>query len=292
MALNLHHLRILLAVADAGSISAAAAEIRISQPAVSKAISALERQLELPLLERHRRGVQLTEAGAALVARARVLFAVEREAEEELAARKGLHHGMVRIGASTTIATYMLPTVIAAFKPQYPGIDLRVVSANTRDVAELLLAREVDVALVEGPVRDRRLNSKPWREDELVVIAAPQHEILKRRRTGVRALANELFVVRESGSGTREVTERALRRSHVRLSRTMEVGSTEAIKQTVAAGLGLAIVSLSAAADQIALGTLRVVPVRGLTIRRALTRLVVSGRRPPPGAAAFERLLT
>lgn len=291
MPLNLHAVRLFAAVAEQRSVTRAAAALYLTQPAVSKAITALERDVGVALLERGRRGTTLTEAGAALYAQARVILAAERAAEEEIALLRGLGGGSLRVGASTTIATYLLPPILGAFQRRHPGVDLRVTSANTHDVAAALADGDVDVALVEGPVHDARIEVRAWREDELVVVAGALHRLADRGSASLDELAAELFVVRERGSGTREVTEDAFRAHGLAPRRTLEVGSTAAIMQTVAAGLGVAIVSAAAAADQIALGTLAVVPVPAMVIRRSLTRLTVPGRRESPATAAFVALL-
>ncbi|HEX5832110.1 MAG TPA: LysR substrate-binding domain-containing protein [Gemmatimonadaceae bacterium] len=291
MALNLHSLRLFAAVAEHGGFSRAAAALRVSQPAVSKAVRSLEAQVGLPLLERQARGVRLTEAGAALHARARELYAVERTAEEELLALRGLERGVLRIGASTTVATYLVPPLLGRFRERHPGITLHVTSANTRAVARLLLQRRLDTALVEGPVAHPRLAVRPWREDELVVIAPADHPLARARRVRAEALAAEPFIVREKGSGTRAVAEAALAARGLAPRTVMRLGSTEAIKQAVAAGLGLAIVSRFAAEDQLALGRLAVIPIADLVIRRPLSQLRVVGRTPSAAAAAFDALL-
>ena len=292
MALNLQALRVFAAVADAGGFTRAATRLRLSQPAVSKAVLGLERQLGLPLLERGARGVRLTEAGAALLERARELFAVERSAEEELRARLGLERGTLRIGASTTVATYLLPPLLGAFQARHPGVVLRVTSANTRDIVRALLLRRLDVALVEGPVEDARIEVEPWRGDELVIIAPPDHPLARAGdAVPVAALADQPFIGRERGSGTRVVAEAALAAHGVRPRVVLTLGSTEAVKQASAAGLGLAVISRAAAADQLALGRVRELRVAGLTIRRPLTRLRLVGRTPSVPAAAFQALL-
>jgi DNA-binding transcriptional LysR family regulator len=145
---------------------------------------------------------------------------------------------------------------------------------------------------VEGPVSHPRVNVIPWQEDELVVIAHPRHRLLRETVVTPEAIAAEQFLVREPGSGTREVTERAMTRAGVRLSKTMRVGGTEAMKQGVAAGLGLAIVSRAAAADQLALGRVAVLDVQDLVIRRALTRLELRDRVTTPAARELESLLS
>ncbi|WP_025410028.1 LysR substrate-binding domain-containing protein [Gemmatirosa kalamazoonensis] len=291
MALNLHYLRVFAAVADQRGFTKAAAALHLSQPAVSKAVRGIERQVGAPLLERGARGVRLTDAGAVLHARARELFAVERSAEEELRALRGLEGGTLRIGASTTIATYLLPRLLGRFRARHPGVELRVATANTRAVARRLVQRRLDVALVEGPVAHPRIEVLPWRDDALVVVAPVDHPLARRRRVAPEALAAEPFIARERGSGTRRVAEAALRAAGVAPRRLLTLGSTAAVTQAVAAGLGLAIVSRLAAADQLALGRVALVRVPDLAMRRALTRLRLVGREPSAAARAFDELL-
>jgi DNA-binding transcriptional LysR family regulator len=292
MTLNLHLLRLFAAVADRQGFSRAAQSLHVSQPAVSKGVRQLEAQVGARLLERTPGGVSLTEAGAMLADHARAIFAVERAAEEELAALRGLARGSLHVGASTTIATYLLPPVLSAFYARHPDVTLRVTSANTRAIAELLVARELDVALVEGPVQDPRIREHAWRKDELIVIAAPTHAWATRRSAiTVRMMARELLIVREPGSGTRDVAMAALAEHGVTPERTLQVDSTEAIKQTVAAGLGIAVVSRAATGDQLALGRLKKLTVRGLRLERRLTRLTLPGRRDSAAAARFTELI-
>lgn len=289
MALNLHHLRLFASVVDHGGFTKAASALNLSQPAISKSINDLEKKLHVALFDRSSRTVKLTDAGETLYARAKELFGVERVAEQELRELRGMKRGVLRIAASTTIATYMLPRVLGRFHMRHPNVRINVASANTRSVLKMLLQWHVDVALVEGPVSHPRVQVQPWRDDELVVIAPPDHPLV--RGADVSDLAGETFLVREPGSGTRVVTEDALARAGVRLNRTMRVGGTEAMKQGVAAGLGLAIVSRAAAADQLELGRIAVVPVRGLEIPRQLTRLTLEGRTPTASARELSQLL-
>lgn len=289
--MNLHHLRLFAAVVDHGGFTKAAESLHLSQPAISKSLNELERQLGLTLLDRGGRSIRLTDAGQTLYARARELFGVERIAEQELREIRGLKRGVLRIGASTTIATYMLPPYLGRFHLRHPGIRIRATSANTRTVLRMLLESRVDVALVEGPVSHPQVEIQPWREDELVVISHPEHRLLYSTGVDVAMLVREQFIVREPGSGTRDVIARALALHGARLAKTMRVGGTEAIKQAVAAGLGLAIVSRAAAADQLALGKIAVLSVEGLVMRRTLGQIKLRGRVPTAAARELELLL-
>lgn len=290
--MNLHALRLFAAVARHRSFSRAAEALRISQPAISKAVHGFELQIGERLLERGvPGGVALTPVGARLLRHATTLFAAEAAAEEELAELRGLRTGGLAVGASTTIATYLLPPLLGAFHRRHPDVTLTLTTANTADIAARLLARELDVALVEGPVDAGAITATPWRNDELVLIAAPFHRLAKRAPITGADLATEVMLLREPGSGTREVVLDALASAGITPARLLEVGGTETEKQMVASGFGVAIVSAATARDQIALGRLVVVPIQGFTLRRVLSRLDLPGRQPSAAAAAFGRLL-
>jgi DNA-binding transcriptional LysR family regulator len=291
MALNLHLLRLFAVVAEQGSFSRAARAIHISQPAVTKGIRELEKQVGVPLLERGARGVRLTEAGSGLQEHARAIFATASAAEDELSAHRGLGGGTLRIGASLTIANYYLPPLVASFHARYPQLRLLLTSHNTENIAQLLLDYRLDVALVEGPVQHERILVRDWRDDELVVVAAANHPLANRKKVRATDLNDAVWVVREPGSGTREVIEEALRERNLHWRHTLEINSTAAIKQTVASGLGLAMVSLHAAADQIALGKLRVLPVSDLRVTRKLTYLNLKNRPLGVAARTFEQFI-
>jgi DNA-binding transcriptional LysR family regulator len=291
MAINLHHLRLFAAVVDHGGFTKAAAKLNLSQPAISKSLNELERQLGVNLLDRAGRSIRLTDAGRTLHARARELFGIEIAAEQELRELRGLKRGTLRIAASTTIATYLLPPYLGRFHLRHPGVRIQTTSANTRSVLRMLLEFRVDVALVEGPVSSHRVAVHPWREDELIVIAPPDHPLRARSTINVQDLANHVVLVREPGSGTRAVTEQSLALHGVRLTKTMRVGGTEAIKQAVAAGLGLAMVSRAAAADQLMLGRIAVLAIEGLSMRRTLAQIKLHARASTASARELELLL-
>jgi DNA-binding transcriptional LysR family regulator len=211
MSLNLHLLRLFVTVVRTGSFSRAADVLHISQPAISKGVRDFELQVGCRLLDRTPKGVRPTREGEALTRHAEALFAAERAAEDELLSLRNLDSGSLRIGASTTIATYILPDYLATFHRKHPGIDLHLVIANTRDIADLLLAHDIEIALVEGPVEDDEIESRAWRTDVMSLIVNPQHRFasVKRGIDGA-ALRDEILIQREPGSGSREVVTEAL----------------------------------------------------------------------------------
>jgi DNA-binding transcriptional LysR family regulator len=292
MALNLHLLRLFATVVRTGSFSKAAETLSLTQPSISKGVRDFELQLGCRLLDRSPKGVKPTREGMALMVHADALFAAERSAEEELRVLRNLDSGSLRIGASTTIATYLLPDFLGAFHRAHPGIELQLISANTRDIADLMLQHQIEIALVEGPIRDEGLNSEKWLTDVMELIVGPDHPFASAESPiDPMKIAEEILILREPGSGSREVVMQALAAQNIKPLRTLEVGSTEAIKQLVAAGLGVSIVSSAGIRDQTALNRLRTVAVRNLHIERTLWQLKTPGRIYIPAAAAFERLI-
>lgn len=292
MSLNLHLLRMFAAVVQTGSFSRAAEALNISQPAISKGVRDFELQVGCRLLNRSPKGVVPTMEGLALSRHAETLFAAERAAEEELSALRGLHNGSLRIGASTTIATYMIARYLGAFHRAHPGVDLHLVSANTRDIAEQMAAQDIDIGLVEGPIEERNIVAEPWRTDVMKLIVAPDHAFAAAKEAiDPKRLDDEVLILREPGSGSREVVTQALTAHSIEPLRTLEIGSTAAIKQVVAAGLGVSIVSAVSVKDQVQLGHLKIAAMQGVQIERTLWRLKVPGRIAMPAARAFEKML-
>jgi len=299
--MNLHLLRIFAAVAEQRSFSRAASALFISQPAVSKAVQQLEHQLDLTLIERGAggprgaRGVRLTEGGQALFEHARGIFALERAAAEEVRARVGLQRGRLSVGASTTIAGYWLPAYAAEFTRQFSSIELQIRVGNTRAVGQALIDCEIDLALVEGQVTDPRIVTAHWRDDQLQIIAPPHAALPRRQRASVSELNTQVWLMREPGSGTREVTDRLMRTQGIEPQRTIEFGSNEGIARAVAAGLGVAMLPVRAVDELLRMGELRTLTPRHSSAK-ALTRpLFLLQLRERPASAlvrAFCELLS
>lgn len=290
--MNLHLLRIFAAVVKHNGFSRAADAIHVSQPAVSKAVRELESQLDIPLLERTGGRVRLTEAGRALNEHARSIFALERAADADLRGLKGLEHGTLTVGASRTIATYMLPPLLARFLDEYPAIDLKIVSGNTEEIARRLLRYELDLAFVEGPVDDAsRIDRVHWRTDELVIVSGACHPIASHAVEDPSVLSDARWVIREEGSGTRAVTGPILEDIGIHIEHALEVWSTGAVVESVAAGLGLSLVSTEAVREPLKIGRLRIIDLPGIPrFERQLYRISLIGHPPSPSARAFTAL--
>lgn len=291
MAMNRNHLALFHAVAQAGSISAGAAAVRVSQPAVSKQIAELEASLGVQLLERLPRGCRLTEAGTILADHARRWQAIEADAARAIEEYRGLKRGRLSLGASQTIGGYLLPPVLAEFHRRHPEIELQVRTANTRQIEAALLDGAIEFGFTEGATGAPELEAEVFFEDELVAIAPAGHPLLRRAPLAARDLCREPLIMREAGSGTREVFEQALARKQLRFTPLLELASPEAIKSAVACGMGLAIVSRLIVSQELQTKTLGLVPLKDLSLRRPLRRQWVRGRTPSPAAARFLALL-
>ncbi len=298
--LNRNHLALFRAVAEAGGFSRAAEVIHVSQPAISMQVAELEESLGTPLFDRLPRGVRLTEAGQTLFSYARRIATLEEEAERAMRELRGLERGRLALGASTTIGSYLLPTVLGAFRARYPAIELGLTIANTEEIKTRLLDRTLDLGLTEGaPPEGENLSTRVFSEDELIVVAPPGHPFAAKaagkerpKPITVGQLCAQPHIVRELGSGTREVVDRALSPHGVRIENVaLTLSTTEAIKRAVAAGLGLAVVSRLCVGLELESGLLAEVPVRGLKLRRPLHELTLRGWQPSPSVQAFTALL-
>lgn len=289
--MNLHLLRLFVAVAEAGSFSRAAEGLWISQPAVSKGIRELEHQLDLTLIERGTgKGFRLTEAGASLLTHARGIFAMERAALDDVRARVGVQRGSLTIGASTTVASYWLPPYIAGFCAAYPAVVPRVTVGNTQWVCEQLLECRIDLALVEGRVDEERIEVSEWKADPLAIVVAA-NTTLSRRAVTAQALGAQNWILREPGSGTRQATEALCEAHGIAAAPWMEMASNEAIARTVASGVGISMLPRVVVADMLALGTLRELKLAGAALSRPLYRLSLKSRPLAPAALKMAELL-
>ncbi len=287
---TVRQLRIFAAVARHLSFTRAAEELRLTQPAVSMQIKALEDLAGLPLVERLGRRAALTEAGAELVGHARAALRALEDAEDALAARRGLKGGRVAIGVVST-AKYFAPKLMALFGGEHPAIALKLAVHNRDAVVRLLLDNEVDIAIMGTPPGHLETTAFAFARHPLVIIAAPDHPLAGDRRVPVKALARHAFLVREPGSGTRAAMERFFAEHRIRPAATTEIASNETIKQAVMAGMGLGFISQHAIGLELAAGQLALLRVDGLPVVRNWNLVHRTGKRLSPAAAAFKRFV-
>jgi len=241
---TLRQLHAFEAVARLRSFSRAAEEMHVTQPAVSKQIRLLTDEIGLPLLEQIGKKVFLTEAGEELFTTCADWLETWGRFEQSIAKLKGLKQGRLRI-ATVTTAKYFMPRVLGPFCAEYPGVDIAMEVVNRDRLLERLFSNRDDLYVMGVPPDGKDIESEPLMANDLVVLAAPSHPLAGRARIPFRELGAHHFLVREQGSGTRMTVERVFKENKVAFQARMELGSNEAIKQAVAGGLGLAVLSRS-----------------------------------------------
>ena len=289
--MNLNHLRVFASVAEHGSLTRAARALHVSQPAISKQLGDLESDLGAVLVDRLPRGVRLTAAGEVLFAHAQRILHAERAAESELRELVELEAGRLSIGASTTIGSYFVPSLFGELHRAHPRVQLELRIANTAAIQEAVLENRLDLGLTEGFVASDALTVDTLEGDELVAIAAPGHPVLERAPLSARALTSLPLLMREPGSGSRDVVEAALLERGLRVQPIMALGSTEALKNAVLHGLGVAIVSRLTVEYELRTGRLAELALIDLHIRRDLHLVTLRDKRLSPAAKAFIELL-
>lgn len=294
--ITLNQLRIFVKVAELQHVTRAAEELNLTQPAVTAQMRALERAFGVDLIEPVGRRIRLTDAGRIFYDGARqVLLHVEvlEHAMDDVA---HLRSGHLAVGATLSIGEYLLPQLLASLKQQYPRVQTSALIANTATIEERLLDYSLDLGLVEWEITSEELEVIPWIRDELVVIVPPNHPWLASGESEpasitVDQLVQEPFVAREVGSGTRALTERQLGPAAAKLNIVLELNNTNAIKQAVQAGIGVAIMSSALVAGEVQRGQLCQLRITGLDLGRYFSLVYRKGRSISPPAQAFIRLI-
>src|SRR5207249_9493819 len=267
--MTLRQLEVFLAVAREKSFSRAAKNTQSSQPTLPEHVIELEGELGKVLFYRRGEEVTMTEAGRVFERYAASVVSSVEEARQAVSELDGLAHGSVLVGASTTPGLYVMPGIIAAFRARYPGVELKLQIANSQIIEERVKERELDLGIVGGhTVGSGEECLAAGLLDELVLVVPSGHRWAKKRDIAPDQLAGEPMLMREPGSATRTVTERALRRAGVKFQAAMELDHTEAIKQGVMAGLGVSLVSIYAVQGEIATRRLSALRLRGVRIQR------------------------
>jgi DNA-binding transcriptional LysR family regulator len=268
----------------------AAAELHLTQPAVSIQLGQLEHEVGLPLFEQMGRRMHLTRAGVLLLGHVRPILQQLREAEDAMGALKGSGGGELHIAATTT-AKYFAPRLLAAFRGAWPGLRVRLTVKNRQEVVDALAENAIDLALMGRPPRDLDTVALPFAEHPLAIIAAPDHPLAARRRLKLAQLAGETFLIRERDSGTRQAMERSFAAHGFQPRETIEIGSNETIKQAVMAGMGVSFLSLHTTGLELATGRLVVLPIAGMPVLRAWHVIHRERKQLSPPAAAFKQHL-
>jgi len=288
--LNRHHLELFKVVAEKKSFSHASEILHISQPAISQQIQLLEDELSVKLFNRTTRKVSLTEEGKLLYNYAIQICSLFVDAEKSLSDFSGVVKGNLAIGASQTIGEYFLPKFIGSFKELYPLVQITIAIFNTQHIIKSVYDQTLDLGLVEGSIGHEGLTVKPFLDDELLVIVNPTHPLAIQKSVTFDQLSLFPFVLREKGSGTRQIMEDALTKAGwdmESLSVIMELGSTEAIKSAVEANLGISILSEKTVQKELQFKILKALNIEGLKIMRKFYVITTSKKYSTPAMEHF-----
>ena len=282
-------LRAFIEVAEAGSVRVAAERLVVSQPAVSASLSALQREVGVPLVAREGRGLRITPAGTAFARYARRILGLLEEAKVAAAGQLHPDRGRVRLAAVTTVGEHVLPTFLASFRARYPAAEVMLEVGNRSRVWGLLEHREVDMAIGGRPPAGGRFVTLATKPNVRVGVTAGDSPAGRRQRPkllAVEQLAREVWLVREPGSGTRATTDDLLGRLGISPP-ILTLGSNGAIRESVRVRLGITVMSRDAVARELADGSLREWRCPGLPLDRAWHAVGVAGEEVPPTAALF-----
>lgn len=286
-----NHLRTFLAVRKHLNYTRAGEEVFLSQPAVSRQIHQLERELGVPLFEQIGKSLHVTDAGRTLAREAeKILGAIER-ATEAVRAHRSAAYGSLRIGASTTPGLYILPALLARFRSRFPDVELDYAVENSQRIEHRIVRNELDLGFVGARVSDDDIHAEAVVEDEIVCFAGPSHPLAGRRRVAPRSLEAETCIIREKGSATRRLFEAWLAGTGARFGRTIELPGPEAAKVLVAAGIGFSFMSVHGLRDDLARGRFKAIPVVGLTLARPIYLVRHRAKLVSPVMDAFLKIV-
>jgi DNA-binding transcriptional LysR family regulator len=268
--ISFRQLRVFVAVAVEGSVRAASERLHLSQPASSMALAELERQLDGELFDRERGRLHLNERGRDVLPLAQELLERADELVRRATSRSDELSGELRLGASNTIGNYLVGDLLGGFTAAHPQVAVRLTVGNTEAIVRGVLDHALDLGCVEGPIAHADVDVRPWRDDDLVICARPEHALMQRKRLRAADFAGARWILRERGSGTRALSERAL--AALPPGETvLELGQSEAIKQAVIAGLGIACLPAIAVADAVTAGRIAILHTPFLDLRRRMS---------------------
>lgn len=264
--MKLRHLRIFITVADLGSMTAAAEYLHIAQPTVSQAVSELESYYGVKLFDRLSRHLYITEVGKQVLNYARHISALFDDMEKAI--MNPDKSGSINIGASVTVGTYLLPKLVNEFAKSYPSHKIKAIINNTKDIEVLIIKNAIDFGVVEGVVHTRDIVSTAFMDDRLVLVCGRQHELFNTKSISPSDLGRLDFIVREQGSGTRELFENSMAAHNINWEMSWECSSSESIKSAIINGIGVAVISKRLVEDEVKAGKLNIIKIENFSFKR------------------------
>ncbi|MDB5136151.1 MAG: transcriptional regulator [Mucilaginibacter sp.] len=274
-------LKVFYTVAKRLSFTRASAELFITQPAVTKHIHELEDQYKAKLFERKGNRINLTGAGKLLLSKAEKIFELYRDVEFEINALNKRKEGLLQIGTSTTIAQYIVAPLLARFRNKFPDVQLSLITGNTGQIEKALLAKEIEIAIIEGYSKNTEISYHEFLKDEIVLVCSSHHPLANRNLLKIEELKGIKFILREQGSGTLEVIDHALKKAGVNpsgLPVEIRLGNTESIKSYLLNAPCMAFLSIHAVVEEIKRGELKIIDVENLSIERSFYIITLQGK--------------
>lgn len=268
MHFTLRQLQVFLTVAQAGNLTRAAGQLNMSQSAASSALKDLESQFDVLLFDRIGKRLHLNEQGKLLRPRAESLMAMSGELEQDLLGNTG--SGQLNIGATLSIGNYLAVQMVAEYLTDAPDVAISLDIENMKHIAEKVLNYELDLGMIEGEFHHPQLNVKPWRDDELSVFCSPEHPLAKQTNIDDRALLDAAWILRETGSGTRQTFDRAMHGLIPEMKIILELQETETIKRAVQHNIGIGCLSLMTLEEEFLRGDLVRLNTPGRDLKRTL----------------------
>ncbi|WP_026263876.1 selenium metabolism-associated LysR family transcriptional regulator [Paenibacillus terrigena] len=290
MALNFHQLHIFYTVSEKGSFSAAAQALHMTQPAVTMQVQSLEEYFGTKLFNRSTKRIELSEAGRALLPFARRSIELIRDTDMAMSKFTHMLQGRLQLGASLTIGEYVLPRMLGPFGQQYPNIAISMKVMNTAQILEEIANHQLNFGLIEAPVQHPDMHIEAVMKDELKLIVPANHPLAEASVVSLEDVLKYPFIVREQGSGTRQVMEEQFARKNIDIQSVravMELGSTGAIKSAVEAGLGIAIISPSSVKHEVTLGLVKIVDIEDCSFERQFYSIYLKSALLPISAVTF-----
>lgn len=283
-------IKVFEAVARHLNYSRAAEELRLSQPGVSLHVKQLEEHAGLPLFEQRGKKIYLTSAGREMLHYSRAMIQQLKEADEALAALKGIRGGLLNI-AVISAGDYFFPGLLAEFCRRHEDVTVRLTVNNRKEIVRQLEENTTDLTVLLRPPENPDMIAEAFAPQPHVIVAAPEHALVSKRHISLQALAKEAFIVREQGSDTRLAMEELLAEFRVKFNVTMEIKSTETIKQAIIAGMGISFLSAHTIGQELELGRLSVLDVEGFPVMRKWHIVHHKNKRLPLVAVAFKEFL-
>ncbi|MGJ7910798.1 LysR family transcriptional regulator [Neobacillus sp. LXY-1] len=284
-------LHVFITVAEQQNFTRAAEILHMTQPAVSSYIQNLEKSLNIKLLERTNKFVRLNKAGEIVYHHAKNILGLYTRMENLLDDLKHTASGTLSIGSSYTYGEYILPHKIAALLKTYPQLNPTIMIRNSNEIIELVLHHQIDVGIIEGELKTEKLKITPFAYDHLSIIAAPSHSLFNKDKISSFDLSQETWLIREEGSGTREMQEKGFQRLNFYPKNVMTFGSTQVIKEAIEAGLGISLLSHSAIKNELQLGKLKLLEIEGFPMMRNFSLVTPNVKFQTKATEVFVELL-